>query len=201
MLVGVVAAAVAVVGSARVARAGHDGPVDRAVRAWVVRTRARGGPRLDRVVVVTTELGSVYGLTGVALALALLGRRGGALSVLVAGVLAWAIAQGTKPLLGRARPYQLDGRDRADRLVAPPAGSSWPSGHAAVAMAVAVTLSGPLGGTGALGGPGTALVVASAAWVAVTRCYVGVHHASDVVGGAGLGALAAWLAGAVLARG
>jgi len=82
------------------------------------------------------------------------------------------------------RPY-LTGA--AERLVVRPAGTSWPSGHAAVAAALAATL-----GEGR--GPAVrGLLTASAAAVGVSRVYVGVHHASDVVAGFGLGGLTASL--------
>jgi membrane-associated phospholipid phosphatase len=66
-----------------------------------------------------------------------------------------------------------------------PAGSSWPSGHSAVAAATATSLSphpGPLSRLVAGGFVGT---------VAVSRLYVGVHHLTDVVAGVAVGHLCA----------
>jgi undecaprenyl-diphosphatase len=90
------------------------------------------------------------------------------------------LAQAAKPLLDRPRPYESDG---ALRLVAIPAGSSWPSGHAAVASAMAVALSEDARP------PAAALFGGMSAFVAASRIHVGVHHPSDVLAGWGLGVL------------
>ena len=140
------------------------------------------GPTADRVVGTGTDLGSVYGLTGIATALALSGRRRLATDVAASGLLAWSGAQAVKPALDRPRPYEVDG---ADRLVAEPAGSSWPSGHVAVAAAVATVL-GPL-----LPRSGRLATAAASLAIGTSRLYVGVHHLTDLVAGWGVGVLAA----------
>lgn len=140
------------------------------------------GAAPDRLLGAVTDLGSVYGLGGVTAALAVSGHRRRAADVFVAGSLAWIAAQGAKPLLRRDRPY-LDATG-ATRLVAVPAGSSWPSGHAAVVAAIAGAL-GPLPTAARIG---TAGVVAG---VGASRVYVGVHHLTDVVAGFGVGVLSA----------
>jgi len=148
------------------------------------RVEALRTPERDGFVRVATDLGSLYGVGVVAGALGVAGRPRLALRVVVAGATAWTLAQTAKPLLPRERPYQGGG---AERLVVEPAGSSWPSGHAAVAAAMAVTIGegrDPLT-RGLLG--------AVAAAVGASRVYVGVHHASDVVAGLGLGVLSARL--------
>lgn len=139
------------------------------------------GPVADRVLGSATDLGSVYALAGVATALVGRGHRVPAGEVLLAGGGAWVAAQAAKPLLDRPRPYELAS---AARVVAAPAGSSWPSGHAALAAAMATSL-------GVRATPRTrwALAAGSAA-IGLSRCYVGVHHLTDVVAGAGLGLLA-----------
>lgn len=183
-----IAALAAVGASAWLTASGRGERLDRPVRAAVERLRAEHGPSLDRAVAAGTDLGSLAGLVGVAGAVAASGRRRGAARVLVAGTLAWGLAQAAKPLLGRARPYELDGEERAERLVAEPAGSSWPSGHAAVAAAMHEALADELGPAG------RRLSAKLAVLVAVSRCYVGVHHATDVVGGAGIGIVAGRIA-------
>ncbi len=141
------------------------------------------GPAVDTVVGAATDLGSVYGLTGTAAVLAGTGRRQAAVDVFGAGAVAWIVAQGVKPILDRPRPY-MESSD-AERLVAPPAGTSWPSGHAAVASAVGTAISDH-GGRGA-----TATGVGLVGFVAASRIYVGVHHATDPVAGWGIGVVSA----------
>ena len=160
-------------------RTDRAGPFDQAV-ARVLRRPM--GPAVDTLVGYGTDLGSVYGLAGASAALALTGRREAAFDVFGAGAVAWLAAQGVKPVLDRPRPYQSA---EAERLVAPPAGTSWPSGHSAVASAVGTTVADH-GGRGARA-TGLALV----GFVAASRIYVGVHHATDPVAGWGIGVISA----------
>lgn len=136
--------------------------------------------RGSEAVGIATDLGSSFAVAGAAATLAAMGRTDRAIDVGVSGGLAWVLAQAAKPLLDRPRPYEADG---ALRLVAIPAGSSWPSGHAAVASAMAVALS-----EGA-SKPAPQLFGGMAAFVAASRIHVGVHHPSDVLAGWGLGVL------------
>jgi membrane-associated phospholipid phosphatase len=170
-----------IVASARAVRDGTADPIDARIREQVAALRT---PERDAFVRVATDLGSMYGVGVVAGALALAGRSRLAVRVGFAGATAWTLAQGAKPLLPRERPYQADG---AERLVVEPSGTSWPSGHAAVAAAMASTLGQ---GRGVLT---RATLSAVAAAVGLSRVYVGVHHASDVVAGAGIGELSARL--------
>lgn len=136
------------------------------------------GPCRDRVVTNTTDLGSLYAVTGATAVLAAIGRRDEALDVAAVGGLAWTVGQAAKGLVRRARPYEADG---VRRLVRPPTGSSFPSGHAAVAAAVAEVLADRAR-------PGRAWPLrVLAVYVAATRVDVGVHYPSDVIGGAGMG--------------
>jgi undecaprenyl-diphosphatase len=170
-----------VAGSGAVVRDGRAVPVDALLRERITGLRT---PQRDAVVRVATDIGSLHGVGIVSGLAALAGRPALARRVAVAGATAWTLAQATKPLLPRERPYQADG---AERLVVEPAGTSWPSGHAAVAAAMATTL-----GEGR--GPFIrALLMVTAGAVGASRVYVGVHHPSDVVAGHGVGVLSASL--------
>jgi undecaprenyl-diphosphatase len=160
-------------------RSGAGDALDRRARDALARPL---GTRADVAIGAVTDLGSVYGLAGIAGTLLFVGRRRPAVDAAIAGTVAWMVAQSLKPTMDRPRPYQVDA---AARLVAVPAGSSWPSGHSAVAAATATSLSPHLGATARL---------ASAAFVgtvAISRLYVGVHHFTDVAAGVAVGHLCA----------
>lgn len=85
-----------------------------------------------------------------------------------------------KPLAQRPRPL-IEHTPLVRRLARPPQSASFPSGHAASAAAftTGVALESPVAG---------AALAPLAAAVAYSRVHVGVHHLSDVVGGAAIGA-------------
>lgn len=166
---------VAVAASWTAVRSGRAESLDVGLGRRLSRPRGRGG---DVVIAAATDLGSVYAVAGIGGALAVLGRRRAAGSVLAAGAAAWGVAQAAKPLLPRPRPYQ---GEHGVRLVAEPAGTSWPSGHAAVAAALAAVLAPRLPARARRVVAGTSLAVG---W---SRVYVGVHHPTDVLAGLGLG--------------
>lgn len=175
-----VAAVGAITASYVGARSGRARGFDDAVAAVVTRPRGR---LVDVLVAAATDLGSVFGLAGTAGALYATRRRDAAVDVVGSGSVAWVAAQAAKPLLDRPRPFATG----TDRLVSTPAGSSWPSGHAAVAASTATAIIDH-------GRPGTvAASVALVSFVAASRVYVGVHHPSDPVAGAGIGVLSATL--------
>jgi membrane-associated phospholipid phosphatase len=160
--------------------------LEAAERRLSLRMRRQLGETADVVVSATTDLGSTFGVAGTATALAATGHRREAGDVVGAGAAGWIVAQSLKMLVDRARPYEADG---AARLVSIPAGSSWPSGHPAVAAAMATVLAPRLGTAPAVAAGGAAVYVA---W---SRIYVGVHHPTDVIAGLGLGIACgvAWL--------
>ena len=150
--------------------------------------RRTGCERVDGAVIATTDLGSLYAVGGASTALAACGRREAAADVAAVGALGWWLSQSAKTRVRRVRPYDSEG---TRRLLRPPTGSSFPSGHAAVATAVSLVLAERgrrRGGLLACLGP----------YVAATRVYAGVHYPTDVLGGVGLGCLlaAGWRGGA-----
>jgi len=85
-----------------------------------------------------------------------------------------------KPWFGRVRPPLAMAEVRP--LADVPATRSFPSGHAANAIAAAVVL-------GRVWRRGRALVWVAAAFVAVARVYLGIHYPLDAVAGCVVGAL------------
>jgi membrane-associated phospholipid phosphatase len=176
---GALLAALAVSGSLVAVRSGRVERLDQRVGRALSTPR---GAAVDRLVGATTDLGSVYGLAGTAATLAIAGHRRRAVELASAGLAAWTVAQAAKPLANRPRPYQAA---LAERLVAEPAGSSWPSGHSAVITAMGVSLAPGMRPVARLA------VAAVATGVGCSRLYVGVHHPTDVLAGAGIGLLCA----------
>ena len=111
-------------------------------------------------------------------------RRPAAWRLLLALIFTFVISDyALKPIFDRPRPF-----DSIPALVvvdARPRTPSFPSGHAAMAMAGAIA--------GARMLPLTAWVLwPLAVVVAISRVYVGVHWPSDVIAGAAVGAACAW---------
>ena len=97
----------------------------------------------------------------------------------VAAGAAWLMAHVTKAIADRSRPYEV----MADAVLRqqPAHGTSFPSSHTAVTLAVAIALVPFLARPLAVVGIGYAVLVG---W---SRVYLGVHYPLDILGGAGIG--------------
>lgn len=111
-------------------------------------------------------------------------KRAAAWRLLVAVALTWIVHEFIlAPLVNRARPFEVD--TSITIIDARPTTASFPSGHAAMAVA------GALAGSRML--PWSAWVWwPLACIVAVSRVYTGIHWPSDVVVGALIGLGTAW---------
>jgi glycosyltransferase 2 family protein len=100
----------------------------------------------------------------------------------LAASLGWGLVYVGKAVANRARPYHA----MADAVLRqqPAHGTSFPSSHTAIALAVAIALV-PF-----LPRPVAAVGIAYAVGVGWSRVYLGVHYPLDVLGGAGIGAVA-----------
>jgi undecaprenyl-diphosphatase len=153
-------------------------------RAWLQGIAARRAPRwLDRGFRALTHLGGAsftLGL-GAALLVPAATRRLGVV-LLLANTISHLAVQLVKRSVLRARPGLAD--DGPVPLADIPDAYSFPSGHSAAAMAVALPvaiLAGPLG----LVAVGVAVIVGA------SRVYLRVHYVTDVVVGQVLGAAGA----------
>jgi membrane-associated phospholipid phosphatase len=150
--------------------------------------RLRGHPLADRVLRAASDLGDwsvIWHLVGAAWGLTAARRMDRAIRLsLLLGAESLIVNQGVKRLFGRRRPTAAgDPRYPIRR----PSTSSFPSGHASSAFFAATLLTE--------GDPALAsLWFTLAGGVALSRAYVRIHHASDVVAGAALGLALAGLA-------
>jgi undecaprenyl-diphosphatase len=170
----VLAGAAAAVGHA-VMRTEEGAEADRAAFAAV--NRGHGAPA-DRFFGGVTELGSLYAAAAAAATLGLLGRRRAALRALTAAAVTWGLGQVVKQAIDRPRPYE-DDPDGTRKLIAEPAGTSWPSSHPAVLTTFTRVAAREL----ALGAGPRAALTALDVSVATSRVYLGVHYPGDVVSG------------------
>ena len=141
--------------------------------------RLRGHPVADRSFYAITELGDfglIWLLLGAARTLADDEVDELVRLITCLGVESLVVNWGVKSAFRRERPVVQAPRPHKLRI---PLTTSFPSGHASSAMVAATLL-----GEGRRTAP---LYYALGLWVASSRIYVRIHHASDVVGGLALG--------------
>jgi len=160
--------------------------------ARLFRTLNEVPPAAASVLTPLSRLFLPVGITAVVLltVVYLLARDRSLLPVAAAAVAAgdaWVLANVAKVVADRPRPYLV----MADAVLRqrPAHGTSFPSSHTAVALAVAIALV-PF-----LARPLAAVGIAYAVLVGWSRVYLGVHYPLDILAGAGIGMAAG---GAVL---
>lgn len=151
-------------------------------RADATIERVRGNPVLDRVMTAATHAGefsAAWHVAGLARG-ALTGRWDQTVALAVGlGAESLVVNQGLKRIFRRTRPTEAGDERFAIRK---PLTSSFPSGHASAATFAAITLIG-------WDGPKSAPLWGTlAATIALSRPYVRIHHASDILGGIAAGA-------------
>lgn len=166
---------------------GTDGDIARTTHRWAV-----GDPDVTHVFRVLTDWvwdPTTMRLLCAAVAVWLLWRRGAwwtAVWLVTATATATVVQQALKAAVGRPRPVWPDPVDSAHY-------AAFPSGHALTATVVCgllVWLVHVYGAGRALRRTALGVAVVSVAGVGITRVWLGVHWASDVLGG--------WLLGGAL---
>ena len=152
----------------------------------------RGNAVADRIFYLASGVGDMsmlWHLVGATRAALDPDRLGDAVRLsAVLGLESVTVNQGLKRLFKRGRPVFEGTRPHRLRT---PSTTSFPSGHASAAFCAATVLSGE-------DPQHAALWFGLATVVAVSRPYVRIHHASDVVGGAVIGYVAGRVARALL---
>lgn len=137
---------------------------------------ARRRRRLDRVIGLATQLGSAMFTIGMVLVLLAAGSGWAAAGRKAAFALAAShlLVQALKRTIARPRPQLPPG---VYCLATAPDRFSFPSGHAAAALSIA------LGVAPVLGAPLGGVAITVALVVGFSRCYLGVHYPGDVLAG------------------
>jgi membrane-associated phospholipid phosphatase len=141
---------------------------------------------LDGLMTAASWIGD-YGLAWIALGLTLIlfrKTRRGALDMLFTLAVAAIICNLLlKNIIERPRPFMTI--DELTLLISPLNDFSFPSGHACSSFASAASLAFTFRGKGAL-------AFIPAAFISLSRIYVGIHYPSDVICGALIGVIVAW---------
>jgi membrane-associated phospholipid phosphatase len=143
---------------------------------------------IDRLMWVATQIGNVGFAAGIALIAYILGDRRFAIGFMLGSLSLLLLVTIIKAMTDRARPFKLMLETRVVGFREP--GLSFPSGHTTQTffMMTLATLHFQLPLAAA------AILYGIAALVGITRVYLGVHYPRDVVAGAVLGVIWAWVA-------
>jgi membrane-associated phospholipid phosphatase len=157
--------------------------------------RWRGNPAADFLFANASHLGDfsvIWHIIGLTRGLTSDERANQAIALgAVLGVESLLVNQGIKRLFRRVRPTESGDERYAIRR---PSSSSFPSGHASSAFVAATVLT-------SWGGKRTAPIwFGLASVVGLSRVYVRIHHASDVIGGAALGLVLGRVAARIVKR-
>lgn len=132
---------------------------------------------VDRGMRAVTHLGDTWVVIGIAIALCLAAvpelQRAGQHAALILTT-SHLLVQMLKRTVSRPRPHLPPG---CALLIEVPDRFSFPSGHSAASLSIALPLLFAL--PAALGG----IVLALALCVGISRCYLGVHYPGDVIAG------------------
>ena len=157
--------------------------MDTSLLHYVIQLRR---PWLDDVMLLASALGAagfIWWSTAL-ITMVFPNRRAAAWRLILVVAFSYALNDFVlKPLFDRDRPFVADSTITV--IDAKPITRSFPSGHAAMAVAGAIAGSQMLAGSAWFWWP-------LAAVTAVSRIYIGVHWPSDIVAGAFIGVAAAW---------
>ena len=145
-------------------------------KRMILRLNSGSHPAADQLMLWATRMGN-GGLAWIAVSLIMMGmgwRLEGLMTLLALSLTAFLINLVIKPMFTRKRPYEILKSVRT--MIAPPFGSSFPSGHAASSFAAASMLW-------FFNMPFRHLALVLALLIAVSRVYLMVHFPSDVLVG------------------
>lgn len=155
-------------------------------KRMILRLNSGSHPAADQLMLWATRMGN-GGLAWIAVSLIMMGmgwRLEGLMTLLALSLTAFLINLVIKPMFTRKRPYEILKSVRT--MIAPPYGSSFPSGHAASSFAAASMLW-------FFNMPFRHLALVLALLIAVSRVYLMVHFPSDVLVGVVSGIVISYL--------
>ena len=155
-------------------------------KRMILRLNSGSHPAADQLMLWATRMGN-GGLAWIAVSLIMMGmgwRLEGLMTLLSLSLTEFLINLVIKPMFTRKRPYEILKSVRT--MIAPPFGSSFPSGHAASSFAAASMLW-------FFNMPFRHLALVLALLIAVSRVYLMVHFPSDVLVGVVSGIVISYL--------